>query len=91
MLNPEDVIIRKTCDAAPEQYDAFDTFGNIIGYLRLRWGHFTVEVPDIGGALVYEAICSGQSVFLDNERLQCLQDARIAISSYYSGSSIKDF
>lgn len=84
MLNPEDVVIRRTCSVAPEQYDAFDALGNIIGYLRLRWGHFTVEVPDVGGNLVYEAMCSGKSALLDNERPHFLQKARVAISSYYS-------
>lgn len=36
----------QTCSACPEQYDVLDDDGFQIGYLRLRWGEFTVEVPD---------------------------------------------
>lgn len=28
----------QTCGACPEQYDVFDTDGNYIAYVRLRWG-----------------------------------------------------
>lgn len=84
MLSPEDIVLRRTCSVAPEQYDAFDSLGNIIGYLRIRWGHLTVEVPDVGGDLVYEAMCQDGVALLDSDRTNFLQKARIAISSYYS-------
>jgi hypothetical protein len=43
-----------TCGACPEQYDV--TFnGKQLGYLRLRWGHFRAEYPDVTGEVVYEA------------------------------------
>ena len=38
----------------PEQYDVFDSDNNQVGYVRLRWGHLTVECPDSGGECVYE-------------------------------------
>jgi hypothetical protein len=51
------IVLQKTCNACPEQYDAFvdDTDGPQVGYLRLRWGHFTVRFPDAEGELIYEA------------------------------------
>lgn len=44
----------KTCNFAPEQYDVFRG-DEIVGYVRLRWGLFTVTCPDVGGDLVYQA------------------------------------
>jgi hypothetical protein len=38
----------KTCTACPEQYEAF-IGKKQVGYLRLRWGYFEVEYPDVGG------------------------------------------
>jgi len=35
------ITLQETCSACPEQYDALYK-GEIIGYLRLRWGRFTV-------------------------------------------------
>ena len=43
-----------TCGACPEQYDVFDEDGNQVAYVRLRWGHLRVDVPDCGGELLYE-------------------------------------
>ena len=34
----------KTCEACPEQYDVFDGDENV-GYVRLRWGWVSAEVP----------------------------------------------
>ena len=56
-----------TCGACPEQYDAF-AGENQVGYLRLRHGHFTVECPNVGGDLVYEAHPEGDGIFETNER-----------------------
>ena len=46
------IMLDKTCWACPEQWDAYYK-GEIVGYIRLRWGHMTVECPDVGGELVY--------------------------------------
>jgi hypothetical protein len=48
----------KTCDACPEQYDVYKKDWKI-GYLRLRYGHFTAQVIDPGGKQVYEASIGG--------------------------------
>lgn len=53
----EKIEIIKTCGACPEQYDVFVKENNEkikIGYLRLRWGRFTVEYPSAGGECIYE-------------------------------------
>lgn len=44
----------RTCYACPEQWEAFNG-KECVGYLRYRWGRFTVECPDIAGELVYSA------------------------------------
>ena len=44
----------KTCEACPEQYDV-EYNGKQVGYIRLRFGGLTVEYPDVGGEIIYEA------------------------------------
>lgn len=80
----------KTCDACPEQYDAFFG-GDRVGYLRLRHGNFTVECPDVGGRLVYEACPYGDGVFEDEERDYYLRFAVKAIEDWIAeGKPKKD-
>jgi hypothetical protein len=70
-----------TCDACPEQYDAF--YGDqMVGYLRLRHGRFIVNCPDIGGDLVYSASPDGDGAFNDDEREKYLQSAVKAIQQW---------
>lgn len=68
-----------TCKAFPEQYDAYDEDGQQVGYLRLRHGRFSVEVPDVGERKVFEAAPEGQGSFTDEERAGYLQQAVDAI------------
>lgn len=49
----------KTCSACPEQYDVYDEYHSIVGYVRLRWGNLTCEYPDVGGELIYSASIDG--------------------------------
>lgn len=58
----------KTCNACPEQYDVQDTSGKAVGYLRLRHGRFTAQVPGPGGETVYRASTHGDGMFEDDER-----------------------
>ena len=44
-----------TCSACPEQYDVEDKDGNMVGYVRLRWGVLSCEYPDVGGEEIYYA------------------------------------
>lgn len=64
--------------ACPEQYGAF-LDGEKVGYLRLRHGGFTVECPDCGGCLVFEASPIGDGAFEDDERDYYLRFAAAAI------------
>ncbi|MBE7009602.1 MAG: hypothetical protein E7422_10920 [Ruminococcaceae bacterium] len=80
----EDIILHQTCDMCPEQYDAVDQKGKMLGYLRLRWGNFTVECPDVWGELVYEAQPEGFGCFEDDEREEYLQKAKKAIAEYWN-------
>ena len=76
MFNSIDLI--ETCSACPEQYDA-KLNGGTVGYLRLRHGKFTVECPDVGGTLVYQASPEGDGVFELEERQYYLTKAKFAI------------
>lgn len=40
-----------TC--CPEQYDVWDENENLVGYVRLRFGHLTCEYPEVGGEEIY--------------------------------------
>ena len=44
-----------TCDACPEQYDVFDSNGNIVGYVRLRYGGLRCNYPNSSGETIYYA------------------------------------
>lgn len=68
----------QTCGACPEQYDAFID-GKQVGYLRLRHGYFTVQYPDVGGELIYDAEPKGDGLFEDDEREGYLAAARLKI------------
>ncbi len=70
------------CFACPEQYDVFDPKGNLIAYLRLRHGKFTVECPDVNGETVYTAYPRGDGIFNAEERLFFLNKAIEAIQKY---------
>jgi hypothetical protein len=72
--------LEQTCVACPEQYDAFDESGRRVGYLRLRHGRFTVQVPDERGRVVYVAGTIGDGLFDSDERDVFLRAAVAAIS-----------
>lgn len=48
----EGYLFHKTCEAWPEQYDVYRG-SKQVAYVRLRMGSLTVEVPDVGGELIY--------------------------------------
>lgn len=60
----KDIELVLTCDACPEQYDAYFN-GKNIGYLRLRHGLFTVH--DSSGDCVYHATPKGDGCFWNDE------------------------
>ena len=83
-MDIQDIVLKQTCSAYPEQYDAIDeTTGKRVGYLRLRYGHFTVEVPDVYGELVYESWPQGSGAFENDERVGELAEAVVAIYKWY--------
>lgn len=74
----EKIELVQTCGACPEQYDAFID-GELVGYLRLRHGYFTVQYPNVSGELVYSAEPKGDGLFEYDEREGYLAAARLAI------------
>lgn len=71
VLKGKNMIIRglnfiETCSVCPEQYYVKDEQGNMIGYIRLRYGELTCEYPDVGGELIY-------SQYFDNDWMGCFE------------------
>lgn len=83
MVKASEIDLERTCTACPEQYDAYFK-GALVGYLRLRGGHFRVEVPDVRGKRVYDAYPEGDGIFEDHEREFHLKKAREAIAKSLS-------
>ena len=83
-MKASDIHLVQTCSMCPEQYDVKDQDGNMLGYLRLRWGQFTVQCPDYGGETVYSAEPNGDGMFDDEEREMYLTCAKYAIAEYWS-------
>jgi hypothetical protein len=68
-------------DACPEQYDAYYD-GIKVGYFRVRSGNFTVEHPDVGGKMLFEAKIQGYGCFNDDERWGFMQKGLAAIERH---------
>lgn len=77
-MDATDIRLEMTCNACPEQYDAF-VGDRQVGYLRLRHGTFTVRTPDPGGVCVYAAETIGDGVFEASEREYHLTRAKESI------------
>lgn len=77
----------QTCDACPEQYNAFDGEKQV-GYLRLRHGTFYVDCPDSGGEEVYRARPAGDGMFENGERDYYLRFAVKAIEDWIKKDKI---
>lgn len=78
-MNESDIKFYMTCQACPEQYDAY-LDGMRVGYLRLRHGNFTIDFPDVDGEnIFYEKIPDDASVFTDEERVKYLALAQTLI------------
>lgn len=75
------IVLKLTCGACPEQYDAYDDANGMVmvGYLRLRHGAFRVDFPDCGGETIFEACPRGDGEFYDDERDHYLKLAVDAI------------
>jgi hypothetical protein len=85
-IQPDDISLTQTCGACPEQYDAYAPDGRKVAYLRLRHGHFTVDMPHAGGTTVYSAEPSGDGIFAPDERDDYLREARKVIAGYLSAA-----
>lgn len=82
--------LKPTCIACPEQYDAL-LYGNMVGYLRLRGGIFTVHCPTVGGVCVVNGLVGDALAgTFDSEqaRQQALLVARVAIAAWVLANKI---
>lgn len=81
------IILKKTCSWAPEQYDAF--IGETqVGFLHLRHGKFTVECPSCDGELVFSACNEWGGRFFDHDREFYLSHAKIKISEWVARNDV---
>ena len=86
-LTADDISLTQTCGACPEQYDAYDPDGKQVGYLRLRHGYFSVDMPDAGGTEVYGACPQGDGIFDPDERDGYLRTARERIAEHLNAAA----
>jgi len=80
MIKSNEIKLEKTCDACPEQYDAFYKDRNV-GYIRLRYGYFRVN--DFEGNTIFSKQFRDQmkGCFEDSEeRERFLTKAKKAIA-----------
>ena len=90
-MNRFDMVLDKTCDMCPEQYDVYDVQGNRIAYMRLRYGYFSVECPYVGGTVVFATYTRGDGCFYDEEERNILiSAAKLEIAKYYIRKEIKE-
>ena len=76
------ILLKRTCFACPEQYDAFDGRGRKVGYLRLRHGIFRVDCPTSDGKTVLRGHPNGDGIFEHDERKEWLEKAITAIREW---------
>ena len=83
-ISPDNSELIQTSGACPEQYDLVK-HGKTIAYFRLRHGDFSVECPDVGGTVVYEAQTRGDGSFWDDEERRIeLAYGRAAVVAHYA-------
>ena len=87
-MTENDLVLCKTCSCCPEQYDLVDRDGYTLAYFRLRHGYFSVECPDVGGDLVYQAYPDGDGEFEDYERDTYITSAMEAVRKRYGWEEI---
>lgn len=84
----KEIELKQTCGACPEQYDAY-LGDEKVGYLRLRHGYFSVEVP-YGGEIIYSANTKGDGLFEEEERAFHLEMAKKAIKMKLLEDSLRE-
>lgn len=50
-MRSDDLYLRCTCFACPEQYDVVDESDNVLGYIRYRWDHLSCKPVEDGHVL----------------------------------------
>lgn len=50
-MRSDDLYLRCTCFACPEQYDVVDEFGSVLGYIRYRWDYLYCSPVEDGHIL----------------------------------------
>ncbi len=79
-IDANDIRLIRTCEACPEQYDAYHK-DMLCGYLRLRHGSFRVDFPNVDGVTIYNAEPEGDGEFMAYEREHYLFAAQKAIAA----------
>lgn len=88
----DEYILNKTSDACPEQYEIYkNNIYNSIGYLRLRHGKFTVEVPSFGEQIILVEYPEGDGCFNLDEQEFFLKKAINSIDEFYKEYKLEKF
>jgi len=90
-MKAKDIRLIQTCDACPEQYDAVNESGDIVGYIRIRWGYITVLCPDAGSdtKAYSKKLHKGYGSFASQlERKMKLRKAKRAIASWWNEQTL---
>ena len=82
MTDYRNIILHCTCAACPEQYEAYNSNGKQVGYLRLRHGVFEARVPNNNGSTVFEVEVNGDGLFDPDEREPRLRQAIDALLAH---------
>lgn len=87
MIYLDNVVLKQTGAACPEQYEVYTADGVVtvqIGYLRLRHGYFKAVYPDHNGEVAYDANPAGEGAFAsEEEREFYLRNAVKALVQHY--------
>lgn len=96
-ISVNDIVLKQTCGACPEQYDAM-YHGVQVGYLRLRHGEFSVSCPDsrwacgeIPAETVMYANPNGDGEFYDDEREHYLNEAKVNIVKWLTKDDNRNY
>lgn len=86
-MKAKDIQFECIYDECPEQYEANDAAGNLVGYVRIRYGFCEAWCPDTGSddKVYSRKICGGWSFGNALERWIHLHRISKAIARWWNG------
>lgn len=76
----------------PEQYDVYNSDGEVVAYMKLRWGSFVVRCPECMGDVAFHQELESFGKFSTNiERHVILTRGIEAVQKYYLAKQIENW